>query len=118
MAAWRSPAAGAPRSSWSASSSSGSRSSRGWLEPRIAFFPFAGEDETPRTFGLAFEPLTIDTADGERLRAWRIDVTGAARADPVFPRQRRKPLELGADPRGDRAPRLLHRRDRLSRVLV
>jgi fermentation-respiration switch protein FrsA (DUF1100 family) len=46
-----------------------------WLEPRIAFFPFAGEDETPRTFGLAFEPLTIDTADGERLRAWRIDVT-------------------------------------------
>jgi fermentation-respiration switch protein FrsA (DUF1100 family) len=46
-----------------------------WLEQRIAFFPFAGEDETPRTFGLPFEPLTISTADGERLRAWRIDVT-------------------------------------------
>ena len=44
-----------------------------WLEPRMAFAPFAGEDVTPRTFGLAFEPLTIQTADGERLRAWRMD---------------------------------------------
>jgi uncharacterized protein len=44
-----------------------------WIEPRVAFYPFAGEDATPRTFGLAFEPLTIETADGERLRAWRID---------------------------------------------
>jgi fermentation-respiration switch protein FrsA (DUF1100 family) len=44
-----------------------------WLEPRMAFVPFTGEDVTPRTFGLAFEPLTIATADGERLRAWRID---------------------------------------------
>src|SRR5262245_26743242 len=44
-----------------------------WLEPRMAFFPFAGEDVTPRTFGVAFEPLTIQTADGERLRAWRMD---------------------------------------------
>jgi fermentation-respiration switch protein FrsA (DUF1100 family) len=45
-----------------------------WLEPRMTFFPFAGEDVTPRTFGIAFEPLTIHTTDGERLRAWRMDV--------------------------------------------
>jgi uncharacterized protein len=41
-----------------------------WLEPRFAFFPSSGETETPRQFGIAYEPLTIDTADGEHLRAW------------------------------------------------
>jgi fermentation-respiration switch protein FrsA (DUF1100 family) len=41
-----------------------------WMEPRLAFFPFAGESETPREFGVGFEPVTIDTRDGERLRAW------------------------------------------------
>jgi fermentation-respiration switch protein FrsA (DUF1100 family) len=41
-----------------------------WVEPRIAFFPFPGEAETPRDFGIAYEPVTIDTKDGERLRAW------------------------------------------------
>ncbi len=41
-----------------------------WLEPRFAFFPSAGEAETPRQYGVGFEPLTIDTADGQRLRAW------------------------------------------------
>jgi fermentation-respiration switch protein FrsA (DUF1100 family) len=43
-----------------------------WLEPRMAFFPFAGEAETPRDFGLPFDPVTIETSDGERLRAWVI----------------------------------------------
>ena len=42
------------------------------LEPRLAFFPFPGETTTPRDLGLAYEPLTIETSDGERLRAWRI----------------------------------------------
>ena len=41
-----------------------------WLEPRFAFFPSPGETETPRHFGVEYEPLTIDTADGEHLRAW------------------------------------------------
>jgi uncharacterized protein len=41
-----------------------------WVEPRIAFFPSPGETETPRDFGAAFEAATIDTRDGERLRAW------------------------------------------------
>jgi fermentation-respiration switch protein FrsA (DUF1100 family) len=43
-----------------------------WLEPRFAFFPSAGETETPRHFGLDYEPLTIDTSDGEHLRAWLV----------------------------------------------
>src|SRR5215471_6983323 len=44
-----------------------------WLEPRLAFFPSAGEDVTPRTLGIAYAPLTIHTVDGEQLRAWRMD---------------------------------------------
>jgi len=40
------------------------------FEPRLAFFPFPGEQETPRDFGVAYDAVTIDTADGERLRAW------------------------------------------------
>src|SRR5262245_56102919 len=44
-----------------------------WLEPRMAFFPTAGEDETPQAYGIPFTPLTIATADGERLHAWRMD---------------------------------------------
>lgn len=48
-----------------------------WLEPRLAFFPFAGETETPRDFGLPFDAVTIRTADGEHLRAWRIEAPSA-----------------------------------------
>ena len=43
-----------------------------FLEPRLAFFPSAGETTTPRDLGVVYEPLTIETADGERLRAWLI----------------------------------------------
>jgi uncharacterized protein len=42
------------------------------LEPRMAFFPFSGETVTPRQFGVEFAALTLDTADGERLRAWHL----------------------------------------------
>lgn len=41
-----------------------------WLEPRFAFFPSSGETETPRQFGVDYEPITISTSDGEQLRAW------------------------------------------------
>src|SRR5687768_10993637 len=54
-----------------------------WVEPRLAFFPFKGEAETPRDFGVAFEPLTIETADGERLRAWSMPAA-APRARVVY----------------------------------
>jgi fermentation-respiration switch protein FrsA (DUF1100 family) len=57
-----------------------------WLEPRLAFFPFKGEDETPRDFGIPFEAVTLDTADGEKLRAWRMTPPApqAARARIVY----------------------------------
>ncbi len=42
------------------------------LEPRLAFFPFRGETTTPRDIGVDYDPLTIETSDGERLRAWHI----------------------------------------------
>jgi fermentation-respiration switch protein FrsA (DUF1100 family) len=42
------------------------------IEPQFAFFPSAGEDVTPRDFGERFDALTIPTADGERLHAWRL----------------------------------------------
>jgi uncharacterized protein len=42
------------------------------LEPRLAFFPFRGETTTPRDIGGDYEALTIETSDGERLRAWHI----------------------------------------------
>ena len=50
------------------------------LEPRLAFFPSAGETTTPRDLGLDYEPLTIETRDGERLRAWHITASPADRA--------------------------------------
>jgi len=41
-----------------------------WLEPRLAFFPYPGEDVTPEQFGVHHEALPIDTSDGARLRGW------------------------------------------------
>lgn len=40
------------------------------VEARLAFFPSAGEQQTPEDLGLTFEPATLNTSDGERLRAW------------------------------------------------
>jgi fermentation-respiration switch protein FrsA (DUF1100 family) len=54
-----------------------------FLEPHFAFFPEAGESVTPRDFGLAYEPLTIETRDGERLQAWVLQ-SGAPRARVVY----------------------------------
>jgi fermentation-respiration switch protein FrsA (DUF1100 family) len=42
------------------------------FEARFAFFPFAGETRTPEQFGVPYTPLTIETADGEKLRAWHL----------------------------------------------
>ena len=53
------------------------------LEPRLTFYPFRGETETPRTYGLPYEPLSIATDDGERLAAWWIPHP-SARADVVY----------------------------------
>lgn len=54
-----------------------------WIEPGFAFFPSSGESETPRDFGIPYEPLTIETKDGERLRAWMMTAP-APRARIVY----------------------------------
>ncbi len=41
-----------------------------WLEPRMAFFPFRGVQETPSSVGLPYEDLRIPTADGQTLHGW------------------------------------------------
>jgi uncharacterized protein len=54
-----------------------------WAEPRLAFFPTAGESETPRDFGVPFDAVTIETSDGEHLRAWVMHAP-APRATVVY----------------------------------
>jgi uncharacterized protein len=41
-----------------------------WLEPRMAFYPLRGVQETPGDLGQRFEDLSIPTQDGETLHAW------------------------------------------------
>ena len=41
-----------------------------WLEPRMAFFPRHGVQETPAVAGVPFRDVRIQTADGETLHAW------------------------------------------------
>ena len=41
-----------------------------WLEPRMAFFPFTGVQETPAALGVPYTDHQIRTADGETLHAW------------------------------------------------
>src|SRR5262245_33745352 len=53
------------------------------IEPSLAFFPAPGEDATPRDFVRRFDALTIVTADGERLHAWRLPAD-APRAQVVY----------------------------------
>ncbi len=40
------------------------------LEPRLAFFPIGGETGTPCEPGIDYRPETVETSDGQRLRAW------------------------------------------------
>ena len=48
------------------------------MEPRFAFFPYAGETVTPEQHDVEYVSLTIETADGERLRAWHLPRADAA----------------------------------------
>lgn len=54
-----------------------------WLEPRMAFFPLEGVQQTPAAHGLAFEDLHIQTADGETLHGWWLPHS-APRGQVVF----------------------------------
>jgi uncharacterized protein len=42
------------------------------LEPRLAFYPVAGETATPDSLAGAYTAGFIDTADGQRLRVWSL----------------------------------------------
>ena len=44
-----------------------------WLEPRMAFFPSAGVQETPASAGLAYTDIKIPTEDGEMLHGWWLE---------------------------------------------
>lgn len=54
-----------------------------WLEPRIAFYPIRGVQESPAVAGLAFENIQIPTPDNERLHAWWLEAPDA-RAQVLF----------------------------------
>lgn len=53
------------------------------VEPHFAFFPSPGETTTPAQAGIAYESLTIHTADGERVHAWLMRAP-AARATVIY----------------------------------
>lgn len=45
-----------------------------WLmEPRMAFFPTRGIQETPAAYGLTFADIRIPTPDGQTLHAWWLE---------------------------------------------
>jgi fermentation-respiration switch protein FrsA (DUF1100 family) len=44
-----------------------------WLEPRMAFFPTPGVQETPAAARLPFTDVSISTEDGETLHAWWLE---------------------------------------------
>lgn len=44
-----------------------------WLEPRMAFFPTPGVQETPSAARLPFADVSIPTEDGETLHAWWLE---------------------------------------------
>jgi len=54
-----------------------------WLEPRMAFFPIAGVQQTPLVYKLEYEDLEIRTADGETLHAWWLEAP-QPRAQVIF----------------------------------
>ena len=44
-----------------------------WLEPRMAFFPYSGVQQTPAALAVPFSEHRIGTADGETLHAWWLE---------------------------------------------
>ena len=44
-----------------------------WLEPRMAFFPSPGVQETPAAVSLSYVDLRIQTQDGETLHGWWLE---------------------------------------------
>ena len=54
-----------------------------WLEPRMAFFPTPGVQETPAVAGIPFRDVRVTTVDGEQLHGWWME-HAAPRAQIIF----------------------------------
>jgi uncharacterized protein len=54
-----------------------------WAEPKLAFYPISGVQETPSALGLAFSDVKIDTSDGETLHGWWLEHP-SPRAQVIF----------------------------------
>ena len=54
-----------------------------WLEPKVAFYPIRGVQETPAVARLPFVDVSIPTDDGETLHGWWLE-DPQARAQVVF----------------------------------
>ena len=54
-----------------------------WLEPRMAFFPLRGVQETPAVAGVPFREVKVETADGQTLHGWWLE-RQEPRAQVVF----------------------------------
>jgi pimeloyl-ACP methyl ester carboxylesterase len=44
-----------------------------WMQPRMAFFPFRGIQETPASAGLPYSDVEIVTSDGVMLHGWWLE---------------------------------------------
>jgi pimeloyl-ACP methyl ester carboxylesterase len=53
------------------------------LEPRLVFFPSAGEDRNPGALGINYEAVRLTTSDGETVIAWQLEPV-APIADVVY----------------------------------
>jgi len=53
------------------------------LEPKLAFYPLRGIQETPRDLGIPYEQVPLQTRDGERVYGWWLPQE-KARADVIF----------------------------------
>ena len=59
----------------------------GWMflqQPGMVFFPQRGLDATPADWGMPYEDVSVETADGVRLHGWYIPQPGAQRVVLFF----------------------------------
>ena len=54
-----------------------------WLQPKMAFFPWAGVQRTPAAAGIPFRDVEITTSDGIRLHGWWME-HAAPRAAVIY----------------------------------
>lgn len=54
-----------------------------YFEPKMVFFPFRGENETPANRGIRFNALKLRAPDGVQIAAWQLE-PDAPKADVVY----------------------------------